>query len=429
MKNGRSIKRFFYFIPLVLMLIIIVPVLNSCSWLFFSPSSFAQLQKAMKKSSQIEWISKRSFSLKFVSSVSAIGFGTGWIFGKNKDELDKYYIATNMHVASFLQNQNKIYQEASGNRFINKKGLEYSQIQLGIVGDKQIDGSISIGTDEPLRTVNDDGIHFITSIPVSNTKIVFSGFDVFNSSKDKNRFVDPFNIRGDFINNAAIDLAIIEMDLSSNSRHPINNYSDDIMDEFLDYYDDHETKFATTYGENFDDNIHLAGFPYDNEVLNPSSSTIGSNKHKQPIWVGASDIKRSQLISALSLTITKPGVLGDNPLATNQTANNEIVYVTDEFASYRNVALQGLFEGIDLGGGSSGSLVINDNYEVIGIYWGVYKLKVKGKTVDMGGIDYFITRMHSVNVNNKIITSWDYNILKEVQEKIGNSLKTPVWKK
>lgn len=395
-----------------------IPALSSCSLFYIKvPIAASSLHNYMNPSSQIEWISKRTMSLKFVSTSGSIGYGTGWIFGKNAKKTNSYYIATNMHVASFLQNQNKTFYTPNNynDGYTKTTQPAYSDIHIGLVGTKTLNNTFIQGTEDAMRTYKDGGIHYVSYIPVSAANIVYSGYQSFE--KDRNKYTDPFNIRGQYINNPTTDLALIEMDFSKANK--LNNYNPNILKSFLINYDLNPTKFAKSPGENYK-NLYIGGFPYDNSILNPGDSLLGGSKY--PIWVGLSYVDLEKVTSGLTLPVQRPNQVGVGYPYTNVAIRNEIAYSTDSFNSYRNVSLQGLLKGIDIGGGSSGSMVTNSNNEVVGIYWGTYTMSSSSGTTIYGGFDYFYSsQSYRVTANGKSVICYNYNILESIENIVGES--------
>lgn len=421
----NSFKVSFLTLLLTCLFFILSMVLSSCS-LFDSNSEVnKKLLSYMNSSNHLDWISKRTFSLRFDSANENVtGYGTGWIFAKDKNKTDTYYVATNLHVAAFIQNQDVYYEEYSysKDRYVGRIGSSFSNLSFGIVGSEGSDEFI-YGTNNPFGTVDSGLVHYISSVPTTAVKVAFDGSQVF---EDKSLIKDPYQIRGKYVENGTIDFALLEIDLSSATRTPINGYSDTIMENFLRQYDENPTKFSKLDGHKSDSNYHIGGFPYDNEFLNP---TLPFTK-KNPVWLGLTNIdKERDPFYGLALEVLKPAQY--NTVLPNQVATNEIPFIKkNKFSSYRNVSLQALIKGVNMGGGSSGSMVVNDDNEVVGIYWGVYTF---ANRMLMGGIDYFINnQIYLVNIldkdaNKKLYPTQTYNLLETVQSKIGDNFVDPVW--
>lgn len=398
-----------------------IPILSSCS-LFTTniPSTASSLYKYMNSSSQLEWISQRTMSLRFIAKNGSTGYGTAWIFGKNSRKVSSYYLATNLHVAAFLQNEGKTsYVPNDYGGYSRVTNNSYNSIEFGLVGQKTLDNKFIQGTSESLKTYKDGGIHYVSYVPRVHANIIYSANDFF----PKNKYKDPFEVRGQYINNPTIDLAIIEVNFEF--AKSLNGYSDSILRNFLNNYDLNPTRFAKSPGENYK-NLYIGGFPYDNDILNPKDPFISTPKY--PIWVGLSNVDLAKVTSGLTLPIEKPNTPGLIPPYSNVALRNEISFSTNDYASYRNVALQGLMSGIDIGGGSSGSMVVNGDNDVVGIYWGTYTISISGTSTVVGGFDYFYSdKNYNVKVNGTSTLCYSYNILEDIQLKIGKSnFKTPI---
>lgn len=412
----------FKFIAVIGVASLSIPILSSCS-LFTTniPSTASSLYKYMNSSSQLEWISQRTMSLRFVARNGSIGYGTGWIFGKNPNKVSSYYLATNLHVAAFLQNEGKTsYVPNDRGGYSAVTNNSYNSIEIGLVGQKTLDNKFVQGTSESLKTYKDGGIHYVSYVPRVHANIVYSANNFFPANKYK----DPFYIRGQYINNPTIDLALIEVNFQF--ANSLNGYSSKILTNFLNNYDLNPTRFAKLAGENYK-NLYIGGFPYDNDILNPKDPFISNPKY--PIWVGLSNIDLAKVTSGLTLPVEKPNTPGLIPPYSNVALRNEIAFSTDNYSSYRNVGLQGLMNGIDIGGGSSGSMVVNGDNDVVGIYWGTYTISVSGASTVVGGFDYFYSdKSYNVKVNNTSTLCYSYDILEDIEQKIGRTnFLTPLW--
>lgn len=81
-----------------------------------------------------------------------------------------------------------------------------------------------------------------------------------------------------------------------------------------------------------------------------------------------------------------------------------------DFFSFRNSATQVVAWGVDLKGGSSGSVAINSKNEVIGIYWGGLTYKTNGDNKE-----YFSGRIDLLNGNGPGSSNrYKYNILNDI---------------
>ncbi|KFB07859.1 DUF31 family putative serine protease [Malacoplasma iowae] len=403
----------------------------------------ANIENYRKDSEQLKYISERSLSLKFEfspidsNSTKTDVYGTGWIVGKDKSSEHKYYVATNMHVAGALSLSNYSYKDYR----VYNNSWYYNQIQkqtltgldIGIVGKGEKTSNnfsklTSFGTTKPQETlINNntyDGILAYIKDPNSNdsvlksnnVSIVYSGYQSFNNQLYKD--VNNINLRyneslnpNNYLYNPTSDIAILSIDFSpfydvgqNGNAIFINNVN--VFKSFLDNYDKNPTKFASQYKPGED--VFVAGFPAATNVVNNVS----------PRWSGVSYVKTENLLKNgyEDSFVTQPNINGNNvPLPDFSAANeDEIKYYGNmnnkDFFSFRNSATQVVAWGVDLKGGSSGSVAINSKNEVIGIYWGGLTYKTNGDNKE-----YFSGRIDLLNGNGPGSSNrYKYNILNDI---------------
>lgn len=437
-------------ISLTLVILPLTPVFDSIFSSTIDGFKFmkANIEEYRKESEQLKYISERSLSLKFRFTSTSNGsqtltdvYGTGWIIGKSNSNNHTYYVATNMHVAGSLSLSSysyKDYKVVNNSWNYTLQSMQtFLGLDVGIVGSgKIVSGTVpeltNFGTSKPsllktdnefydgllayINTPNGDGQPFLKS---DDIKIVYSGYQSFDNqlysdvSNSNLRFSETYN-PNNYLYNPTSDIAILSIDFSpfyeagsGGNAIFINNLA--IFKEFLDNYDLNPTKFASEFVPGED--IFVGGFP-------AASTTSGS---VSPRWSGVSYVKTEKSLRngyEDSLVTQPKDSNGKNvPMPEFSAANNdEIKYYGTmngkDFFSFRNSATQAVAWGVDLKGGSSGSLAINSKNEVIGIYWGglTYSMNNSSK-------DYFSGRIDLLNGNGTGSTNrYKYNILEDISE-------------
>ena len=369
------------------------PYYNHGEFDIFHPYKTLQDYVSNQPSEQLEWISKRTLSLRFgvvdqKENKYQYKFGTGWILSKaNEDKNDfKYYIATNIHVANILNPLSattRRYEQTN-----NKKIVLTDNYSLKNV-------SINFSTPNPysfIKDKNNDLIiledkTYITFTSTEKINIVYSAIgnnivDNATINGSNNSFVNPY--KNKIVKNPAIDFAVFELDFKSILYK--KNFQGYSVSNFLKAYNLEPTKFANNLSFDLNENYYLAGYVQDNELI---------KKQTWPTWFGLSNVK-------FNINNLYQGLAYKNDLEDIKYENeddyllikpaNGIDYVTknnDKFITwYQNVASQVLIEGGNIGGGASGSVVINSKKEVVGIYWGVYShISNQGFDYSYGAID------------------------------------------
>lgn len=289
------------------------------------------------------FIRERTFSIKFNTSsyidpgsgnnIMSSLFGTAWIFNKSLNK-DIYYLATNIHVISnaisLPTNETNRYEIAN---YIDS-------IELGYPNNPSVISSID---DLSLERITNK-----TNFP----EIVYTSSFIESTPT----YSIPSTVSQDvnFYTYAMTDLAILKFDFSLASKKFHN---------FLKYYNLRPTTFyQNQLGENnfMQKNYFIGGYPF-LENINKTIGTWGfdsSYNEKMGILSGT-------IVSNIPQSLSKPnGVLLPNNI-TNPNSNSRTRY-------FQNISNQITISNVSLIGGSSGSMVINDDLEVVGIYWGSY---------------------------------------------------------
>ena len=354
------------------------------------------------------YISKRTFSLRFSGNDGTAGYGTGWLFAKDKDNDLSYYLATNLHVAAFVQNTQDDRYEWN-KEWIKSKGYKFNKLSFGQVISRNKDSNkLELGTN--LNSLPANKTLYSQYVPMNSVSIAYTTFDMFN----KLAYDDPYSVFNDqIVKNGTMDFALLKVDFSS--RQWNGNFTTEIREfdpllQSLKNFDSDPTKFAKTHSEK--NTITVAGFPYKEiggtgaGAFEAASNISVSDKFAGLLMDNSDWNVYYKIASSIDIeTFKKYYVLP-----------SFIPYYDDDFSSRRNVAFQYIMNNLDLDHGSSGSMAINEKNEVVGIYWGSYSTVANGHVKNMGAIDLFIS---DKTISNKLqVISKPYNVFDDIQSKL-----------
>lgn len=429
------------FIPLFLVPLFSVSSLTSCS--LFNPKQEAEKVIERIETNNMQYISERTFSLKFVEESSRkMMLGTGWIFAKENDAEntpsvydDIYYIATNLHVAGAIQNRNTnlFKYDSKQQRYIQNydQDLNYNKLYLGLVST---DG-INVGTNytsEPNSTTHYDSFFNLEdNSSYTNTtletypavSVAYTPIDTFSSMQIKDQARVYWS---DVLENATMDFAILRMDFSKlqNSSELINNA--------LDAYNYKPTTFSTKYTD--DTPVTIAGFPLKSEDGTNAGKWNGSyNVIAYDLPYESTNVSTGYKKSVNNLNNKwDDGIINTDwndmtKVKPQYVIKDHIAFSYNGYASYRNIAKQALFKDVYLTGGSSGSMAINSNYQVVGIYWGAYSNLGIVNEKYIGAVDLFVNdkdvqyKYIDGNENKSITVLKPYNIFDDFMAKFPNT--------
>lgn len=325
------------------------------------------------------YLRQRSMSLRFETNISAnktnYHFGTTWIWGKATQNFS-YYLATNIHVISPVTiNENNNQSPTKENeKFQIKSG---TKIALGYVKDAAVNKG-----DEDL---NIESLNTIPSIVYTATS--YNKYKYWENNNQTYNY--PYSMS---------DLAILKFDFSNTSQNFKN---------FLKYYDQSPTKFNTIpIDKNFNNSEYfIGGFPYikkekgNGKMIGTWRFGYSSKNNKKQLVDGTINTSLPQLNS------------NKKPIFTNGTRFPE-----SSNYYYKNIARQVVIQDLNLQSGSSGSMVINQNDLISGIYWGGYKFISNNKENFLGGFDALVTDGYkTINTNVTNATYPQYNRIEEIK--------------
>lgn len=387
-------------------------------------------------SKALKWISQREISLRFTlkpvdnNGSDIYRFGTAWIYGKDSTNNDTYYLATNIHVASALNDlnssQNRYIETDDGSGLI--KNYSLTAVAFTFISDSNVSS---------LRKNSDGSMNYLWEANKSDTYIsLWSTIGdnskkpsiVYTATKDllfgSNTMVDHFTNKN--ISNPAIDFALMKVDFS-NVKDKINSNNTKV-ETFLSTYDSNPTKFISSADLDYNSSFYIAGFPEAETDWKQNTSVA---------WLGLNEIKVTpdNIFQSVDYQINNKFYDFDDPTSLIPSRNS-IDYVKKEndetYVWYRNVARQLVIGDGSIGGGASGSMLVQEtssgNYQVAGIYWGAYDFTDKsGISYDYAAADLLISDGYTYSETNRGITiNYNYpayNVIDSIKSKI-TSLKT-----
>lgn len=329
-----------------------------------------------------------------------VASGTAWVFDKEIDDqnnnLVTYYLATNSHVVDLFapkidNNGSPVKYPVLVQMRLPKRAFQYQNNvkfdKNGILTDTSYN---NIYEKKKLIESNIEQNGFYTTFNIndwikSSNKLIYYSRDYKNSDNNVNGLFS-FNMwRWKYIglnskeNNDA-DFGIIQLNFKRVTPLPwfIQTWEHE-------YFMQEKNPFTNSITQN-ETNIGLVGFPSWSIEDHPN---INSNELPAQVWTSA--------VSKSTQKITNLG--GYNSININEpTTHRQTLLVPN----------------LDLGHGSSGSCVMNDEGKIIGIYWGILSYK-DGKK--FGAIDLF--------EENQIINNW----VSYLQNKGINSFLTSIYLK
>ena len=369
----------------------------------------------------LKWISQRELSLRIRITPDKEGesdkyeFGTAWIYAKDNSNPFTYYLATNIHVISNLNELNSTtqrYQESDWGESKKIENYSFENLSFNFISGDQIssltkkpDGEINYLFEYPTpKDYVDPYIQLVSENTFQKPEIVYTatGSDLLKYATN-GEFINPYSKQ--IIENPAIDFAIIKVDFSS-VLNKTNQYNTTV-EEFLKTYDSNPTTFSSSPTIDYNSSFYLGGFPEEYQLWKPNLNVS---------WLGLNEIQLNSDNNFISLSygsqISKYANFS-NPKGP-MPALSSISYVKQESADdlflwYRNVANQLIIGGGSLGGGSSGSMLVskkNNKFYVLGIYWGSYEFTTRnGIQYAYGGVDLLKTDSYHIDVENRGITT------------------------
>lgn len=352
------------------------------------------LNKFNTQSDKFKFISERTVSLRFIlansqnSSSWYYTEGTGWIFSKSSNYI---YLATNFHVANTLlfPNKNLDFPYGKDSWYTNTYG-PMLEIDLGFINPTT--------KGENFEDQNNQ-VHYIKLNEYPT--IFYSSFsdDDFSTSYGTG-YYSGLGINSSYNTQypPTIDFAILKINISDiSSSSPgfvngekfvanVNNFK-----IWLQNYDADPTTFypqsldlKSDDSKNYfiDQHFYFGGFSTTSLI----SYFDNINYTKKPLvaWTALKDIPMESFTSDLT-----PYVYMQKPdsypliIPTNDYVNNN---PNSYKFGYTDVSVNGLISD-NLYNGASGSMVINDDNQVVGIYWGssTYLSNDGSQKIERGG--------------------------------------------
>lgn len=295
------------------------------------------------------YLNKRSIALKFTIPLDknqAINiFGTGWIFDFQEDPFTKnirtYYLATNIHVINLIS---AAKQNAS--LTLGQYDLESQSQDTRAFFNENLSFKSAKKTYNPQYYVNYNPVGTFSILPVG-LKNQLKNYGIKN----------PAALAS--LNNltTAVDLAIIKITpdiLQKNNIDALRNFDKEVGIGFGNTISNHQRFYAAGYPH---DEKYSRWNQYSNQPDELFNSFSTSNYRKDnPINFSYNEEY---------MTVSNRNTIGKN----NPTKYEAYDYATKNF---------------DLHSGASGSPIIDDNNNYVGIYWGGFKIQEGLKTTFYG---------------------------------------------
>lgn len=295
---------------------------------------------------------ERTFSIEYHFQ-NSITYGTGWISKTNNTETTDSYkinfnITTNLHVNSLLLDANLTE---------NERVKPYTELRLKFFGNTNHYRS--------LRLCNKDFKILGNKTPISSSSIIQNGI---------------------------VDMSVIQikLPLSKNEPDEWTNWLKTFINPFYKPYLENETSYSDinpkvyTSKEQF---FYMGGFPYSNDL-------------ETGVWEFQCFLQLQNSINS-KLTFA--------PLIIKDYLQKPEFWIDVNKQGYKNIGLQLLFKGFDMGAGSSGSLLFNENNEGIAIWFGNYSSSENENI--WGAFNTFIGAYYE-KINEHILTiSPQYNLI------------------
>jgi len=259
---------------------------------------------------------ERTFSIEYRFS-NSITYGTGWISKTNNTETAAAYeinfnITTNLHVNSLLLNANLTE---------NEEVKSSTELRLKFFNNNT-KSYWSLGLSNKFFEILDN------KTPISSSSIIQNGI---------------------------VDMSVIQIKLPLNKNKPAEwtKILKTFINPFYKPYLENETSYSDidpkvyTSKEQF---FYMGGFPY-------------SNAKETGMW---------EFQCFLQLQNSFNSELTFAPLIIKNYLQKPELWIDISGRGYKNIGQQLLFKGFDMGAGSSGSLLFNENNEGIAIWFGNY---------------------------------------------------------
>lgn len=325
----------------------------------------------------VNYINDLSFSIRSTSSTNSYLYGTGWLLAPVEDGQTNaydYYMMTNAHV--------QIGMAGTPSNKKELKNVQFSFCNIDISDDNFDSQYIDFNDQNNTVTFNKDTLG-------KDVKTVYSNFDFLDFDSQQSKLDDNKNMcyqTDDVPTNCKADASIIEVDFSSkvstcgNLKAKLDNVNSNYFTDQTRYenvdnistiplldtksimFDSksntiNESDVAPDINNDGKNNLYVLGFPYD--------QTIGVSKPK----VNYAEVQLEPFSNKnIGLKVNNHNVCDD------QEDNSEYNTYCGNIAFCNNQAT-------NMQGGSSGSIVINENYDVVGIYWGYTKYTNKETNV------------------------------------------------
>ncbi len=397
---------FFSFWYILITLVAVVGIITS--FRLISNTTIEYVPKYQKLDGDAEKIIKsRTLSLFFAQKKGSFEYqgtyGTAWVIPNGIKQVDNNtlncYIATNIHVISSFVNV--ITNKA-------KTNLDYSY-SLNNNFNYLFFSYFDSENQQKLHGLNTDEREFIEKKDVEVLKM-FAGQDETQKYQiDNLNFDEGINSIGPFekidnkwyLKNFLHDIAILRLQITRNKNNLykfMNNINLEDKNRKISLITVNEMKTLKDNIESF----YIGGFPYLNQQLKWKGYTIPFDNGNNSILSSSSERDNSFKSPNAGINFQQDGKL----------------------ENFKNVSRQILIKNLNIGSGSSGSMMLaklkDQTCRILGICWGVYETS---RSLDAWEAADLLVWQQEDNVTNTTYSWPSYDLTSEINNIINNDEK------
>lgn len=376
------------------------------------------------------------------SKLYNISTGTTWMwdFKKIQNNICSYYLATNIHVLNLGYTYIFKNSEITWELFIpyTKDIASLYTFVTQAVGDENDSNFSSFNKIEnnTIESFNNNWVNFThyfkEIIPLGalyNNKINdnYAYLGTITKIENNNEIIyyinNNYEINNDPINNEcefeAHDIGLInfEFDINNINNSYYKNVNKPILNAIYNMFNINYSILnpPNSYIDRVEYLLNIVKTNYDKNWINSNFIFSSFKNYTNSISIGGyPGIKDSNksYIRFNCKTLTNFDEININEIDINKEIIN-VWYNSKNYYYKYNQKANYLLDGLTLGHGSSGSMVINQNYQIVGIYWGVVESNewIKG----------IVTPIYDYTNSNSIIFRWlKYLKFKNINTQVYN---------